>query len=309
MDPTEEAKEILMLFGKGGDLKIMDSGGKDSSVLKAIAMECRDQYGLEFEIVHNHTTLDAPETVYFIRDERDRFAKEGVKFSISYPDITFDKLCVKKKMLPTRLARFCCEKLKERSTMQREKTATGVRRSESTARKQNQGAVTVFSKNGKPFEDVDEENFRVTPKGGMVLLNFDNAQAVETVYTCFRTNKVLINPLINWTDDDVWRYISDNKVPVNPLYECGFSRIGCVGCPMASYKGRMAQFARYPKFKERYIRIADKIVQGQKDARNKKGQKLVFDNGLDYFRHWIEDPNIKGQLSFDEDGNIFEDYT
>ena len=309
MTPVEEAKEILMLFGKGGGLKIMDSGGKDSSVLKAIAMECHDEYGLEFEIVHNHTTLDAPETVYFVRSERDRFQRQGIDYTISYPETTFDKLCLYKMSLPTRIARFCCEVLKERSGMMREKTATGVRRSESLNRSNNQGVVTVFPKGKNGFADKQGDGLRVTPKGGLVLLNFDNDEAVETVYTCFRTNKVLINPLINWTDEDVWRYIRDNNIPVNPLYECGFSRVGCVGCPMAYYKQRMAQFQRYPKYKERYIRIADRIIEKKRANPDKYKAKLEFENGMDYFRHWIEDPNVKGQFSFDLDGNITEDYT
>ena len=143
--------------------------------------------------------------------------------------------------------------------------------------------------------------------GGVVLLNYDNDESVEMVYTCFRTNKVLVNPLINWTDDDVWKYIRDEKIPINPLYECGFNRVGCIGCPMASYKGRVREFERYPKYRERYIRIANKIVEKQKA---KKGDKYQgSDTGLEYFRKWIEDPNVKGQFSFDMDGNIYEDYT
>ena len=66
----EEAMEILMLFGKGGH--VMDSGGKDSTVLKEIAYRCHEKYGLQYDIVHNHTTIDAPETVYFVRAERER---------------------------------------------------------------------------------------------------------------------------------------------------------------------------------------------------------------------------------------------
>lgn len=141
----------------------------------------------------------------------------------------------------------------------------------------------------------------------MVLLNYDNAENVEMVYTCFRTNKRLVNPLINWTDDDVWRFIRDNKLPYNPLYDCGWHRVGCVGCPMAGRIGRTQQFARYPKYKERYIWIADQIVAKQKAKKGKEynGAK----NGLLYFKRWMEDDNVVGQLSFDEDGNITEDYT
>ena len=44
-------------------LVITDSGGKDSSVCKELALRA----GIPFEVMHNHTTADAPETVRFVR--------------------------------------------------------------------------------------------------------------------------------------------------------------------------------------------------------------------------------------------------
>ncbi|MCJ7423120.1 phosphoadenosine phosphosulfate reductase family protein [Candidatus Bathyarchaeota archaeon] len=38
------------------------------------------------------------------------------------------------------------------------------------------------------------------------------------------------NPILTWTDQDVWEYTSENRLPVNPLYE-HFKRIGCWCCP------------------------------------------------------------------------------
>lgn len=301
MTPEQEAMEILMLFGKEG-CTIADSGGKDSSVLKRIAEKCHEKYGLQYKINHNHTGLDAPETVYFVRRERERALANGIEYGITYPKLYFDRLCWKKGMLPTRLVRFCCEALKE-TYGARERLVTGVRKDESTNRKQNQGVITIMKK-GLTKEVADNPNFSKTPKGGVVLLNYDNDEAVQTVYTCFRTNKVLVNPLINWTDDDVWRYIREEKIPVNPLYECGFDRVGCIGCPMAD---RRREFELYPKFRERFIRIADKLVEIQKEKKGKDYDGA--ENGLKYFKRWMEDPNVDGQFSFDIDGNITEDYT
>lgn len=214
-------------------------------------------------------------------------------------------------MLPTRIRRFCCEELKESYSPKNERVVTGVRKDESVNRKKNQGAVTILKKGGAiKRENLEEdENFEITPKGGAIILNYDNAEARRTVERCFRTNKTLINPLINWTDDDVWKYIQDEKIEINPLYECGHNRVGCIGCPMNSYKGKCRDFERYPKYKERYIRIADKIVQMKKERGASERARTIMNTGIDYFRHWIEDPNVKGQFSFDMDGNITEDYT
>lgn len=305
---VDEAVEILMLFGKEG-CTIADSGGKDSSVLKRIAEICHEKYGLQFKVVHNHTGLDAPETVYFVREEKKRLERAGIEYNINYPEITFDHLCVKKQMLPTRIARFCCEYLKENYGTRNERLVTGVRKSESLNRRNSQGAVTVLTRGGIPEGMKDNEDFETTSKGGIRLLNYDNDESVQLVYTCFRTNKVLVNPIINWKDEDVWRFIYDENIPCNPLYDCGFKRIGCIGCPMAGFKERQREFERYPKYRDRFIRIADRIVEFKK---KKLGDAYLYGpdfTGLKYFKKWMQDPNIDGQLSFDMEGNIKEDYT
>ena len=41
---------------------------------------------------------------------------------------------------------------------------------------------------------------------------------------------VKVNPLVDWTHDDVWAWLADRGVPTNPLHERGFSSIGCAPC-------------------------------------------------------------------------------
>jgi phosphoadenosine phosphosulfate reductase len=45
--------------------------------------------------------------------------------------------------------------------------------------------------------------------------------------------KIKINPLVNWTMDDVHKYIRENRVDVNPLHAKGFVSIGCASCTRA----------------------------------------------------------------------------
>lgn len=40
-----------------------------------------------------------------------------------------------------------------------------------------------------------------------------------------------INPILSWTEKDVWNYIKEFRLPPNPLYDEGFNRIGCWLCP------------------------------------------------------------------------------
>jgi phosphoadenosine phosphosulfate reductase len=51
------------------------------------------------------------------------------------------------------------------------------------------------------------------------------------------------NPLADWSEKDVWRYVVENDVPYNDLHDRGYSSIGCTHCtrPGASREGRWAQ--------------------------------------------------------------------
>ena len=71
---------IALSYGDKG-YYVADSGGKDSTVIKKIA----ELSGVKFEIAHNHTTADHPETVYFVRREQRRYRDMGVDYTISYP--------------------------------------------------------------------------------------------------------------------------------------------------------------------------------------------------------------------------------
>ncbi len=54
------------------------------------------------------------------------------------------------------------------------------------------------------------------------------------------------SPLAEWTDRDVWRYISDHDLPYNPLHDQGYASIGCTHCtrPGAGRDGRWAGNAK-----------------------------------------------------------------
>jgi phosphoadenosine phosphosulfate reductase len=39
-----------------------------------------------------------------------------------------------------------------------------------------------------------------------------------------------IQPLADWSEDDVWRYIKENDIPYNPLHDAGYRSIGCIPC-------------------------------------------------------------------------------
>jgi hypothetical protein len=104
------------------------------------------------------------------------------------------ELIVKKQFPPTRLARYCCEKLKEANGEGRV-VVTGVRWAESLRRKNNQGLVTIF--NGKAAKVAEEQGARYTDNRARgIIMNYDDDAARRTVELCYRTNKTIVNPII-----------------------------------------------------------------------------------------------------------------
>ena len=65
---------------------------------------------------------------------------------------------------------------------------------------------------------------------------------------------IKLNPLINWSEDDVWNYIKENKVPYNKLHDNGFPSIGCEPCTRAIKQGEDIRAGRWwwenPEHKE-----------------------------------------------------------
>ena len=131
------------------------SGGKDSDAIRILAHLA----GVKHDIKHNLTTVDAPETI--------RYIKSIPNVDIVRPDLTMWQLIEKKGTPPTRLARYCCEVLKERGGQGRIKV-TGVRWDESQNRKENGGVVKIIGK-PKTVQKIGEDinaDFMSTPKGG-----------------------------------------------------------------------------------------------------------------------------------------------
>ena len=276
IERMQKASEISMkLFGQ--PLVVTYSGGKDSDVILQIAKNAK----VPFEVLHNHTTADAPETVYHIRNVFRELELDGIKCTIDKPvykgkRTSMWNLIPQKLMPPTRLVRYCCAVLKEKGGTGRF-IATGVRWDESAARKNNRGTMEVIHR--------DREK--------RLILQDDNDEARRTFETCKLKGKRVVNPIVEWKTDDVLQYIEDQKIAINPLYGCGFDRVGCVGCPLAGTEDRQFEFAMFPAFKKNYIRAFDRMLE----ARMKSGKSTEnWENGIDVFHWWMEDGVSPGQI-------------
>lgn len=259
------------------------SGGKDSDCLK-ILCKLAD---VKHELVHSLTTVDAPETVQYIKSQSD--------VRIEQPKLSMWRLIEKKMFPPTRLQRYCCSELKECGGKGR-LVVTGVRWDESVRRKNNSGVVQILGKpkkNQKLAEKVGAE-YNVTGSG--IVLNMDNAPTRRMAEQCYRTSKTILNPIIEWSENDVWTFLKYYGCNSNPLYQCGYARVGCIGCPMASNKDRYNGFERYPKYRENYVRAFNRMI----DRRREVGRAVSpsWTDGESVMRWWLgEDLD---QITIDE---------
>lgn len=287
MDLTKEKRAIQYLKAFEPETEpyyLCYSGGKDSDVIRILASLA----GVKHDIVNNHTTVDAPETVRYIRTIPNVI--------ITYPEKTMWQLIEEKMMPPTRIVRYCCAELKERGGKGRVKI-TGVRKEESVSREVNGGLVKIIGK-PKTTEKLALQQgveYVKNEKGG-IILNTDNASSRQFVEQCYRTTSTLINPIVDWTQRDVWEFLDHYGCKSNPLYHKGFCRIGCVGCPLGGSRSMKIEFSLYPKYKENYIKAFDRML----DRRKERELTIppMWNSGEEVFAWWIgDDPN---QISFDD---------
>ena len=210
---VDKSIERLKAFCPDEGYYLAFSGGKDSVVCKALL----DLSGCKYHSVYRVTTVDPPELIRFIKKYHPDVKMEIPRYSETYKNpklagkpITMWNLIPEKMFPPTRLARFCCQYLKE-SGGDGEMVVTGVRWAESVNRKINQGAVTIMGKDDIP--EGQQENFRNgKTHGGIILVN-DNEDSRRVVEQCYKRHKTTVNPIIEWEDADVWRFIRQNKIP------------------------------------------------------------------------------------------------
>lgn len=241
-DKVQTAIDRIKSFEPPEGYFVAYSGGKDSDVVMDLVKRSGVKYDAHFSV----TSVEAPETIYYIRREHPEVIWEFPKYADGKIK-TMWNLIPKKKMPPTRLARYCCAELKECNGIGRV-TITGVRWAESVNRKKNRHLVDIGA-----------------TKAGAIIYNNDNDEAKRMVEHCYRTRKTLVNPIIDWSDDDVWEYIKTRKLKYNPLYDNGVRRVGCIGCPMNTR--RAEEMEKYPKIKELYLRAFSKMLQAIGETR------------------------------------------
>lgn len=103
----------------------------------------------------------------------------------------------------------------------------------------------------------------------------------KSVNPCDKKGKTVIHPILYWTDDEVWSFIRSEKMAYCSLYDDGFKRLGCVGCPMSYNKSR--ELDLYPKFKQAYFRAFSRML----DERQRRGLETQWQSAEEVMEWWL----------------------
>lgn len=233
------------------------SGGKDSLVLYHLARMA----GIKFKAHMNLTSVDPPDVIRFVKR--------------NYPDVELIKpkmsiydMALKKHIFPTRIMRWCCAEYKEMSGAGKV-TLIGIRKAESARRSKRNEVETGNRKFSGNFDQFSEHR--------------------ETMVTCVNgKDKILVSPILNWTEGEVWEFIHRYKVPYCKLYDEGYSRIGCILCPMSNRKQKLKDIKRFPHVKRKWVQTIQKLIDAGYLNHNFSDAEFGFnwwisDKGFDQF--------------------------
>lgn len=279
-DKVAEAIQRLKSFEPKEGYYVAFSGGKDSQCVYHLCQMA----GVKFDAHYSVTSVDPPELVRFIK-------KQYPSVSIDIPHdkngkpITMWNLIANNTMPPTRMMRYCCAQLKESNGVGRV-TVTGVRWAESQRRKKLHGVANVQTKNKEFIDDAisRSDSAKLNDRGALIM-NDDNDENRRTVENCYRTRKVLVNPIVDWEEEDVWEFLNDvAKVPHCVLYDQGYTRLGCIGCPMNVRSPE--ELEKYPKFKEAYLRAFTRMLELRKQ-RGIEFRNVKWETAEDVYNWWL----------------------
>lgn len=252
------------------------SGGKDSQCLYHVALLA----GVRFKAHMNLTSVDPPEAIRFVKTQ--------------YPDVELIKpqmsiyeMAKKKHILPTRRLRWCCAEFKETSGVGKT-TLIGVRKEESARRAKREEISTEIK--GKRNEET-----------------FDQwSEHEENMVACVGgKDKILVSPIIYWTERDVWEFLNVNGIPHCELYDEGYTRIGCICCPMSQPWQKAKEIKRWPHVKRNWIKTIQWLIDNGYIDHN-------FNDAETGFRWWISgkgykqfyaDEFLQQKLEFNEERN------
>lgn len=252
-----KAERLAMNYDPDDGYFLAFSGGKDSQALYHVAV----LGGVKFKAHMNLTSVDPPEVIRFVK-------KQYPDVALTKPKDSIYNIAVKMGILPTMRTRWCCQEFKEMAGAGKV-TLIGIRKQESTRRAKRKEVEISNHKFQGALEQLDDyreaQNEKRRKKRSQKRdgVNITNATDEKTLGCIHGKESLLISPIIDWTEIDVWEFLNNVVcVPHCELYDQGWHRIGCINCPMASHKQKLIENERWPHVKRNWIKTIMRIRCG-----------------------------------------------
>lgn len=258
-----KAEKLALLYDPENGFFNTFSGGKDSQAMYHVAKMA----GVRFKTHMNFTSVDPPQVIRFVRREYPDVITRSPKKSIF-------KLAVYEGLLPSMRIRWCCAKLKE-SAGAGKVTLIGIRKEESSRRARRHEVEVSnksFSGNFDEFGEWQEEQVAKKEAKLIKKMKREGKKVNEDEFSLTKDNEVrcingkdsiLISPIFEWTEKDVWYFLNEViKAPHCELYDQGYKRIGCILCPMSTYRQKLKEMQDFPHVKRGWINAIKEIRRG-----------------------------------------------
>lgn len=93
-----------------------------------------------------------------------------------------------------------------------------------------------------------------------------------------RKGGVILCPIVYWTDRDVWEFHRLRGIPHCCLYDEGFKRLGCIGCPLAGPKMQTKEFERWPRYERLWRQAFDRFWERWHGVPTRAGKRRWFED-------------------------------
>lgn len=252
----QKSERLAFAYDSDDGFYLAFSGGKDSQCLYHVAKLA----GVKFKAHMSLTSVDPPEVIRFVK-------KQYPDVNLIKPKKSIYQTAIDNQILPTMRVRWCCKEYKEGAGAGKV-TLIGICHAES-ARRANRNEVEIsgrkYSGDLEGLEDYrkarNAQKRGRKPKNNreVTIVNADG----ERTLGCIRGQEtLLISPIIDWTEDDVWTFLNTLQIEHCELYDHGWKRIGCIGCPMSSAKQKIIENKRWPHVKRNWIKAIKAIRAG-----------------------------------------------
>lgn len=248
----KKAEKLSLMYDAEDGFWLAFSAGKDSQALYHIT----ELAGVKFKGHFSPTTVDPPQVIRFCRTRYPEVEIGKVKKNI------YD-MAVEKQILPTMRVRWCCAEYKEMAGAGKV-TLIGIRHAES-ARRAKRNPVEIsnrkFSGDFEQFTEWQEAKIRKKYKNlNQDQFSYDKQQEVRCISG---KDSILVSPIIEWEEKDVWEFLNKVcEVPHCELYDKGYTRLGCILCPMSQYKQKLREIKDFPYVKAKWIDAIKRIRKG-----------------------------------------------